>query len=101
MWLAGLRESNPLRSLLKKLNINCGCTTIYEDNQSCIKVAEEPRDHRRMKHIDVKYNFIRESIANGDFKLKYIRTEEQLADIMTKGLNQKLFVKHRANLILS
>ena len=54
-----------------------------------------------MKHIGVKYHFIRELIANGYFELKYIRTEDQLADIITKGLNQKLFVKHRENLNLS
>lgn len=64
-------EGKWLRGLLRELNIDCGgATTIHEDNQSTIRVAEEPREHQRMKHIDVKYNFIRESVANDEFKLK-------------------------------
>lgn len=97
----GICEEKWLRSLLGELNIDCrGATTIYEDNQSCIKVAEEPKEHKRMKHIDVKYNFIRESIASGEFELKYVPTGDQVADIMTKGLNRMAFEKHRLNLNL-
>ncbi|XP_055922701.1 uncharacterized protein LOC129953476, partial [Eupeodes corollae] len=56
-------EAKWLRCLLKEIGHPCNSpTTIFEDNQACIKVAEESRDHKRMKHIDVKYNFIRESI---------------------------------------
>lgn len=76
-------------------------TMIHEDNQSCIGIAGDPKEHKRMKHIDVKYHFIRESIANGEFKLKYIPTGDQTADIMTKGLNRELFVKHRLSLGIS
>lgn len=97
----GICEGKWLRGLLHELNINCNeATTIYEDNQSCIKVSEESREHKRMKHVDVKYNFIRESITNGEFRLKYIKSNDQTADIMAKGLSQKLFVKHRVNLNL-
>nr|XP_029714219.1 uncharacterized protein LOC115258279 [Aedes albopictus]XP_029716415.1 uncharacterized protein LOC115259761 [Aedes albopictus] len=58
----------------------------YEDNQSCMRVAEEPRDSRRMKHVDIKFNFIRELVQRGDMVIKYIPSERQLADVMTKGL---------------
>lgn len=95
-------EGKWLRSLLSELGIDSDrATIVYEDNQSCIRVADEPREHKRMKHIDVKYNFIRESIASGEFKLEYIPTGDQVADIMTKGLGQQLFVKHRLNLELA
>lgn len=57
-----------------------------EDNQACIHIAEEPREHRRMKHIDVKYHHIRELIVSHRIKVQYMSTKEQLADIMTKGL---------------
>jgi hypothetical protein len=33
---------------------------IYEGNQACIRIAEEAREHKRMKHLGVRYNFIRE-----------------------------------------
>lgn len=97
----GICEATWLQSLLTEMGIDCGgATVIYEDNQSCIKVAEEPKEHKRMKHIDVKYNFIRDSISCGKIKLKYIPTGDQIADIMTKGLNRAGFEKHRANLDL-
>lgn len=98
---SGICEATWLQSLLIELGITFGeATIIHEDNQSCIRVAEEPKEHKRMKHIDVKYNFIRDSIASGKFKLKYIPTGDQIADIMTKGLNRNVFEKHRANLDL-
>lgn len=90
-----------LRGLLSELGITFDrATTIHEDNQSCIRIADEPRENKRMKHIDVKYNFIRESIARGDFKLRYIPTGDQVADIMTKVLGRQLFEKHRLSLNL-
>lgn len=94
-------EAKWLRCLLNELGHRCmSSTTIFEDNQSCIKVAEEPREHKRMKHIDVKYNFIREAVANKEIKLQYISTNDQVADIMTKGLGRILFQKHRNRLNL-
>lgn len=80
-----------ISALLNELNINSKSTVIYEDNQACIKIAEEPREHKRMKHIDIKYNFIREVIRNGKIKIVYIPTADQLADMMTKALPRVKF----------
>jgi hypothetical protein len=63
-----------------------GAVTIFEDNQGCIALSENPVFHKRTKHIDVRYHFIRERVANGEIKLTYIPTEHQLADLMTKAL---------------
>lgn len=68
-------------------------TVVYEDNQACIRISEEPREHKRMKHIDTKYNFIREKIQEGKIQMRYISTSDQLADIMTKGLPYGSFKK--------
>lgn len=65
--------------------------TIFEDNQSCITIAREPRKHQRLKHIDVKYCFIKEAITSGTITLEYLSTSNQVADIMTKGLAGKSF----------
>lgn len=62
-------EAKWLRSLLNEMGIECvEATIIFEDNQSCITIAEEPRKHQRMKHVNIKYNFIRDSIANKEIK---------------------------------
>lgn len=65
-----------------------------------LRIAEEPREHKRMKHIDIKYCFIRDEIANGIIRVQYKPTAEQTADIMTKGLGRILFIKHRNDLNL-
>lgn len=65
--------------------------TIFEDNQSCITIAREPRKHQRFKHIDVKYCFIKEAITSGTITLEYVSTSNQVADIMIKGLAGKRF----------
>jgi hypothetical protein len=67
-------------------------TTIYEDNESCIKWVKNPVHHNRVKHIDVSYHFIRDEASpqRENIAVKYIPTSAQLADIMTKQLNPKL-----------
>jgi hypothetical protein len=58
-------------------------TTIYCDNQSCIKLSENPVFHDRSKHIEIRYHFIRDWVQRGAVKLEYISTDEQVADILT------------------
>src|SRR5687768_5867092 len=60
------------------------------DNQSGIKLAENPILHQRSKHIDVHYHYSREQVLAGHFTLDYVPSEDNLADIMTKGLNREL-----------
>uniref|UniRef100_A0AAV1U9K3 Uncharacterized protein n=1 Tax=Peronospora matthiolae TaxID=2874970 RepID=A0AAV1U9K3_9STRA len=59
---------------------------IMEDNQSCIKMTNNPVNHGRTKHIDIKYHHIRDEVKPGDVKLEYCETTMTLVDIMTKGL---------------
>eukprot|EP00253_Pinus_taeda_P026114 PITA_26114 len=59
---------------------------IYCDNQSCIKLTENPVFHDRSKHIGIKYHFIRDYVQKRVVKLEYISTDEQVADILTKAL---------------
>lgn len=88
-----------LRRMLNDLGIVVeGAVTYYEDNQSCIRVAEEPKDSRRLKHVDIKYNFIRELVQEGKIQISYIPTEQQLADLMTKGLPASAFNRLREDL---
>ena len=61
-------------------------TVIHCDNQSCIKLTENPMFHDRSKHIDIKYHFIRDYVQKGAMKLEYISTDEQVADVLKKFL---------------
>jgi hypothetical protein len=73
-------------------------TVIYCDNQSCIKLSENPVFHDRSKHIEIRYHFIHDYVQRGAVELQYISTEEQVADILTKALNMGKFVFFRDKL---
>ena len=64
---------------------------IYCDNSSAIALSKKSMFHKRMKHIDAKYHYIRELVNNGEIVLQHCRTEEKFVDILTKPLGQKSF----------
>ncbi|KAL5746581.1 hypothetical protein ACOSP7_027727 [Xanthoceras sorbifolium] len=59
---------------------------LWCDNNSAIYIAKNPVQHGRTKHINVRFHAIREAEKNGDVQLMHCRSEEQLADILTKAL---------------
>ena len=61
---------------------------ILADNQSAIKLAENPVFHKRSKHIAIKWHFIRESIDKKEVMVKFVRTNEMAADMLTKHASQ-------------
>lgn len=76
-----------LRKLLEEIGSRCDkATAIWVDNQSAIKLAKNPEFHKRTKHIDVKFHFIREKVANREIEVKYVPTKCQRADVFTKAL---------------
>jgi hypothetical protein len=61
------------------------------DSQSAIALSKNPVFHERSKHIDVRFHFIRDCLENGLLDVEHVRTEEQLADILTKPLGRDKF----------
>eukprot|EP00253_Pinus_taeda_P020819 PITA_20819 len=72
-----------------------GTTTIFCDNTSTIALPKNSMFHKRTKHIDAKYHFIKDLINNDEIVLQHCRSEEQYADIFTKPLARKSFVYFR------
>ncbi|KAG6616766.1 RxLR effector candidate protein [Phytophthora cinnamomi] len=64
---------------------------IYEDNQGSIALAKNPEFHKRTKHIDIRYHFVREKVEDGQVVLEYCSTKDMLADIMTKAITSVQF----------
>jgi hypothetical protein len=73
-------------------------TMILCDNQSCIKMTENPVFYGRSKHIEIRYHFIRDMVQRGALKLQYISTDEQVADVLTKPLSCVKFEHFRDKL---
>ncbi|GKA69609.1 hypothetical protein Tco_0775673, partial [Tanacetum coccineum] len=61
------------------------------DNKSAIALCCNNVQHSRAKHIDIRYQFLKEHVENGVVKLYFVRTAYQLADIFTKPLPRERF----------
>nr|XP_043615994.1 secreted RxLR effector protein 161-like [Erigeron canadensis] len=87
VWLKGLLED-----LGEKIS---GPLEVLCDNSSSIKLSKNPVMHRRTKHIDVRFHYLRDLVNQDVVKLKFCKTEDQLADVMTKPIKLATFVQMR------
>ena len=93
-----------LKSLIKEVIDNLGIycenlkfvssSTVYEDNNGAIVVATSPRMTPSSKYIAVKYHWFRQHVGK-EFVIQKIESENQKADIFTKGLQGQIFVRIR------
>ena len=80
-----IQEAKFLRCLYEDLSMDKVDTVdIFVDNQSAIALAKNP-----VLHQDIKYHFIRVEVQNGYILLKYIPSEQNLADMFTKPITRK------------
>ena len=99
-----VRALLPLKTIIKELIDNLGIdseklkfvssSTIYEDNNGAIVASTIPRMNPTSKHIAVKYHWFRQHIGR-EFLIQKIESENQKADIFTKGLQGEIFVRIR------
>jgi len=64
------------------------------DNIGAVYLAKNATTGNRTKHIDTRYNFVREYIEDGILKVVFVRSEDNDADIFTKNLNGEVFQRH-------
>jgi hypothetical protein len=60
-------------------------TELRVDNKSAIAPMKNPVFHDRSKHIEIRYHIIRQCVENGNIDVQFVRTEDQLSDILTKS----------------
>ena len=75
-----------LHVLFTELGIKALMLTILSDNQVAIAIAHHPEYHACTKHIDITLHFIWDMVREGKMKIRYVRSEDNIADICTKGL---------------
>jgi hypothetical protein len=87
-----------MRQTLRDYGYKLSKVTLLCDNESAICMADNPVEHSRAKHIDIRYHFLRDHQQRGDIEIAYVNTKNQLADIFTKPLDEKTFSKLRNEL---
>jgi hypothetical protein len=80
-----------MKQTLKDYGIKVKKIPLLCDNESAIKIAHNPVQHSRTKHIEIRHHFLRDHVAQEDIVISHVNTEENLADIFTKPLDEKRF----------
>ena len=94
------RELVWLRYLLSELRVlDDRPSVIYSDNRAAIALAHDPIQHKRNKHIDIKYHYIRDLIYKKYIQLDWISGSEMLADFLTKAVGYNKFREARDRLM--
>lgn len=81
------KEAIFLKGLISDFGKEIKEIIIYEDNQSCLKSLNEEKVTDATKHVDIKYNFVKNLHKNEEVKYIYCASEDMLADFLTKPLN--------------
>lgn len=88
-----------LEALMEELNLrNCSPMRLLMDNKSAIDLAKHPVAHGRSKHIETKFHFLRDQVSKEKLELEFCRSEDQVADILTKPLKSIKFKELRDKL---
>lgn len=103
--LVGLTESlTPviwLRNFLCALGYSMEASTVHQDNQSTIMLADKGRStSQRTRHMNIKYFYVKDYLERKEIKIKYTPTEDMVADFFTKPLQGFLFLKFR-NIVMN
>jgi hypothetical protein len=87
-----------MRQTLRDYGYKLSKVPLLCHNESAIRMADNPVEHSRTKHIDIRYHFLIDHQQKGDIEIAYVNTHNQLADILTKPLDEKTFSKLRNEL---
>ena len=74
---------------------------ILGDNNGSIAMAKNPEFHKRSKHVDIRWHWVRDLVNDGYVNIVDCRDPEQTANVLTKALTKLKFTRHVNELSLS
>ena len=98
---AAVQEAVWLKRFLEDLILEVDAekpVTIYCDSQAAIAYTKNAKYHSKSKHIETKYNFVRDIVTKRNVIIKYISTHQMVADSLTKAVTRDVFKSHARSL---
>ena len=89
----GIKETLWIEHILTEVGIGFKVSTVYCDNAGAIKVVHKQIATGRTRHLDLRLQMIKDLVVKGEIKVKYVKSELNVADIFTKPLGRMLFSK--------
>jgi hypothetical protein len=87
-----------MRQTLKDFSYSMNHVPLQCDNEGTRKIAYNPCEHYRTKHVDIRHYFLRDQVIKGDIVIAHVGTNGQLANIFTKPLDERRFCELRSEL---
>lgn len=88
----GITELIWIRKLLTEIGFSpLNSCKLMCDNKAAISISKNPVQHDRTKHVEIDRHFIKEKLEERVIDLPHVRSEEQLADILTKAVPGRAF----------
>ena len=87
----GITEVLWIRKLLTELGFKQNSCELNCDNKAAISISENPVQHGRTKHVEVDRHFIKEKLEHKIIHIPFVKSKEQLADILTKVVESEQF----------
>ena len=64
---------------------------LFSDNKAAIDISHNPVQHDRTKHVEVDRHFIKQNLDTKVIRFPFVRSEDQLADVLTKAVSSRIF----------
>ena len=95
-----VKELKFIVQLLQTMNIEVEFPiTVYVDNVGAIWLSNNRTTSDRIKHIDIRTSFVKEYQEDGKITIKYVKSEDNEADIFTKNTTNVIFQRHQKKLL--
>jgi len=89
------QETVHLQRLVEEFQGSLPLVNLFVDNQGALKWVEGGGEHRKAKHVDVRYHYVRELHEKKAMTFSWIKSKDNVADLFTKPLPRVLFEEHR------
>lgn len=87
------RELEFLRHVLRELGFLV-TANLHTDSLGCIQVSKDPAQHWRLKHVDIKYHYLRERVQSTELVISHVPTTNNPADVFTKPVGKNILREH-------